>query len=529
MISVIIPAKNAEETLERCLFAVLNQKGVDDSYEVILVDDGSTDRTGEITKEFEVELIRLEGKGPAAARNAGAKAASGEFLVFTDSDCEPADNWLYEMIKPFEDPEVIGVKGTYRTRQRELAARFMQQEYAYKYKRMAQLESIDFIDTYSAAYRRRVFMENEGFQTAFPQASVEDQELSFRLARKGYRMVFKPKAFVYHQHDRSIGEYVQRKFNIGYWKAFLLRWLPEKALSDSHTPMTQRVQTGLLGLTLVSALFGFLWTPAGIIAALSFFLFFLTSIPIMRHVVSEDAELIFLVPLMLIVRAGALGAGLIAGLFFPTAKQPDFIVGFSLPTWIVKRTIDIVGSVFGLIVSAPVMAAAAVAIKLDSRGAVFFTQERVGENGQTFRMIKLRTMVEGAEAQVDQVLATNPLEGPVFKIPDDPRITRVGQVLRRWSLDEIPQLWNVLKGNMSLVGPRPEESWIVEKYDDRQRSRLVVKPGLTGPAQIAGRGDLDMEQRLELELDYIVNYSIWRDFAIMVKSVPAVLTGRGAY
>jgi lipopolysaccharide/colanic/teichoic acid biosynthesis glycosyltransferase len=121
------------------------------------------------------------------------------------------------------------------------------------------------------------------------------------------------------------------------------------------------------------------------------------------------------------------------------------------------------------------------------------------------------------------------LEGPVFKIPNDPRVTRVGHYLRRWSLDEIPQLWNVLKGEMSLVGPRPEESWIVDKYDDRQRGRLVVKPGLTGPAQIAGRGDLNMEQRLELELDYIVNCSIWRDFSIMLKSVPAVLSGRGAY
>ena len=529
MISIIIPAKNAEETLERCLFAVLNQIGLEESYEVIVVDDGSTDRTAEIVQGFDAEAIRLDGEGPAAARNAGAEVAKGEILVFTDSDCEPDENWLSEMIDPFEDPNVIGVRGAYVTRQRELTARFVQQEYGYKYKRMARMERIDFVDTYSAAYRRKVFLENGGFQTAFPHASVEDQELSFRLARKGYRMVFKPEATVYHRHDRTIGEYFQRKFNIGYWKAFLLRWLPEKALSDSHTPMTQRVQTALLGLTLVSALFGFFWAPAGIIAALSILLFILTSIPIMRHVVSEDAELVFLVPLMLIVRAFALGAGLIAGLFFPSAKQPDFIVGFSLPTWIVKRTIDIVGSVFGLIFSAPAMAVASVAIKLDSRGPVFFAQERVGKNGQTFRMIKLRTMVEGAEDQVDQVLATNPLEGPVFKIPNDPRVTRVGQYLRRWSLDEIPQLWNVLKGDMSLVGPRPEESWIVEQYDDRQRNRLVVKPGLTGPAQIAGRGDLDIEQRLELELGYIANYSIWRDFAIMIKSVPAVLTGRGAY
>ena len=144
-------------------------------------------------------------------------------------------------------------------------------------------------------------------------------------------------------------------------------------------------------------------------------------------------------------------------------------------------------------------------------------------------MIKLRTMVVGAESQVAQVLAANPLQGPVFKIPDDPRITRVGRYLRRLSLDELPQLWNVLKGEMSLVGPRPEEGWIVEQYDDWQRARLAVKPGLTGPAQVAGRGDLDMNERLELELAYIRDYTILRDLVIMLRSVPAVISGRGAY
>ncbi len=133
MISVIIPAKNAEETLEQCLVAVLNQIGLEESNEVIVVDDGSTDRTSEIVEGFDVEVIRLEGEGPGAARNAGAEIARGEILLFTDSDCEPAENWLSEMVKPFEDPNVIGVRGAYTTRQRELPARFVQQEYAYQY------------------------------------------------------------------------------------------------------------------------------------------------------------------------------------------------------------------------------------------------------------------------------------------------------------------------------------------------------------------------------------------------------------
>jgi lipopolysaccharide/colanic/teichoic acid biosynthesis glycosyltransferase/glycosyltransferase involved in cell wall biosynthesis len=529
MISVIIPARNAEETLEQCLVAVLNQKGIEDPYEVIVIDDGSTDNTEGIARRVGITVIRLEGEGPAIARNVGAEVARGEFILFTDADCEPAEDWISQIMRSFEDPEVVGVRGAYRTRQREKMARLVQLEYGFKYERMEWLDRIDFIDTYSAAYRRKVFMENGGFQSVFPHASVEDQELSFRLARKGYKMVFNPKAIVYHLHDRTLGEYVNRKYNIGYWKAFLLRWLPEKALSDSHTPWMQRIQTVLLLVAAISAIIGFIWQPAAVGAVISLIAFLMTSIPIMAHVVSEDSELIFLVPLLLLVRAAALGVGLVVGSVFPPKERPDVVVGFSFPIWFTKRIIDIVGSIVGLIVSAPVMALSAILIKLDNPGPVLFRQERVGENGKPFQMVKLRTMIVGAEEQVSEVLETNPLEGPVFKIPNDPRVTKMGYYLRRLSLDEVPQLWNVLKGEMSLVGPRPEESWIVAQYDDRQRGRLVVKPGLTGPAQIAGRGDLNMEQRLEAELNYINNYSILKDLEIMIKSIPAVLSTRGAY
>jgi lipopolysaccharide/colanic/teichoic acid biosynthesis glycosyltransferase len=196
---------------------------------------------------------------------------------------------------------------------------------------------------------------------------------------------------------------------------------------------------------------------------------------------------------------------------------------------LLKRILDIIGSILGLILSAPFLLCAALAIKLDTPGSVFFKQERIGYKGVPFMMYKLRTMVIDAEARVGEVLESNPLQGPVFKIPDDPRVTRVGRILRRWSLDEIPQLWNVLRGEMSLVGPRPEESWVVEGYNEQQRSRLSIKPGITGPMQIAGRGDLDMDARLQLELDYIRHYSILRDVKILIKSFPAVISGKGAY
>ncbi|MGB2895138.1 MAG: sugar transferase, partial [Anaerolineales bacterium] len=185
--------------------------------------------------------------------------------------------------------------------------------------------------------------------------------------------------------------------------------------------------------------------------------------------------------------------------------------------------------VAGLLLSAPVLAVAAVAIKLDSAGPIFFRQARAGEHGKPFEVLKLRTMVQGAELRVEEVLDQNPLDGPVFKIPNDPRVTRVGRWLRRWSVDELPQFWNVLKGEMSLVGPRPEETWVVAQYNDEQRQRLAVKPGLTGPMQVAGRGSLNMEQRLALDLEYIQNYSLGRDLKILLQTITAVLKAEGAF
>jgi lipopolysaccharide/colanic/teichoic acid biosynthesis glycosyltransferase len=196
--------------------------------------------------------------------------------------------------------------------------------------------------------------------------------------------------------------------------------------------------------------------------------------------------------------------------------------------WI-KRMIDIPGSIIGLLVSAPVIAIAAIAIRADSRGPIFFRQVRAGENGKPFTLIKLRTMVDGADKLVMDVLHKSQIKGPAYKIPNDPRVTRVGRHLRRWSLDEIPQFWNVFKGEMSLVGPRPEEMRIVELYDDFQRQRLMVKPGLTGPIQVNGRGGLDFDKRLQLELEYLRNYSILEDLKIIIKTFSAVLSGEGIY
>ena len=198
-------------------------------------------------------------------------------------------------------------------------------------------------------------------------------------------------------------------------------------------------------------------------------------------------------------------------------------------TMALKRGIDIVASAGLLLLLAPLLLVVAVAIKLDSRGPVLFKQVRVGKGGRRFTMLKFRTMVHGADERVDEVVDTQALDGPSFKVPNDPRHTWIGRRLRRLSLDETPQLLNVLRGEMSLVGPRPEEEAVVVLYDDRQRLRLAVKPGLTGPMQVYGRGDLTFEERLALERAYIDNLSIAQDVAILLRTPRAVIGGSGAY
>jgi lipopolysaccharide/colanic/teichoic acid biosynthesis glycosyltransferase len=168
-------------------------------------------------------------------------------------------------------------------------------------------------------------------------------------------------------------------------------------------------------------------------------------------------------------------------------------------------------------------------IKLDSPGPVFFVQERAGRRGKPFKMFKFRTMVENAEELLPEIEGLDGSDDLVFKVEQDPRITRVGRILRRWSIDELPQLLNVLRGDMSMVGPRPEESRIVARYSDWHRERLNAKPGITGPMQVNGRGDLPFEVRAQLEIEYIRNHTLWRDAIILARTIPAVLLGKGAY
>lgn len=186
---------------------------------------------------------------------------------------------------------------------------------------------------------------------------------------------------------------------------------------------------------------------------------------------------------------------------------------------IIKRIIDVAGATIVLIITSPILLIAAVAVKLDSPGSVFFIQQRAGRDGELFNIYKFRTMETGAEKK-----------GLKYEVvEDDPRITRVGKFLRRWSIDELPQLFNVLKGEMSLVGPRPTLKYQVDQYDDFQKRRLEVKPGMTGLATVRGRNLISWNERIKHDVWYVDNYSLALDFKIILQTFKVVLKGEGIY
>ncbi|MEB2345452.1 MAG: sugar transferase [Deltaproteobacteria bacterium] len=217
----------------------------------------------------------------------------------------------------------------------------------------------------------------------------------------------------------------------------------------------------------------------------------------------------------------ATSLGEVPALSFATVRHNSTQLG-------VKRLIDVVVSFTALVASAPVLAVAAVLIRLDSPGPVFFRQSRCGLYGRVFTMLKLRTMYEDSEARKAELAHLNELDGPVFKIANDPRVTRVGRFLRRYSVDELPQLWNVLVGHMSLVGPRPPIPGEVDEYRLSQRRRLSMRPGLTCLWQVGGRNHIGFEEWVRLDLEYIDHWSLSEDLRILARTVPVVLRGEGA-
>lgn len=265
--SVIVPTFNHADILPLCLNALLAQTLPPEAIEIIVVDDGSSDATPTVLADYaarfpRVRAFRQHNQGPAAARNLGAREAHGEFLLFTDDDCEPTPSWVEEMLRPFEeDPILVGVKGAYRTRQTGVVARFAQIEFETRYRKLERERYIDFVDSHAAAFRREIFLSLRGFDTRFPKANNEDTEFSYRVAAAGFKMAFNPKALVYHRHPDTLFRYLKVKFGRAYWRMIVYRAYPEKMRSDSYTPQTLKLQILLMLLAAMLGLGGVFYRP----------------------------------------------------------------------------------------------------------------------------------------------------------------------------------------------------------------------------------------------------------------------------
>jgi cellulose synthase/poly-beta-1,6-N-acetylglucosamine synthase-like glycosyltransferase len=308
---VVIPTYNAAKVLPHCLAALEHQSIPRERLDIIVVDDGSTDGTLDVAREYGARVVCQEHSNQSAARNKGAAAAMGEIVLFTDADCVPAANWVESMIRPFDDPQVVGVKGRYRTKQPGILPRFIQQEYEEKYRRLARSTDIDFVDSYSAGYRRKVLLDIDGFDPSFP--AVEDIELSFRISSKGYRLVFAQDAVVYHRHRESYREYFRKKLWVASWWVAVYRRHPEKVGNDSRQPRVLLAQIGLAGLLVAALPLLPFSSQIRKLYALGLLAFGTTTLPVAVRSAMDDPMLGLAVPPLTFWRATSQAFGILEG------------------------------------------------------------------------------------------------------------------------------------------------------------------------------------------------------------------------
>lgn len=328
MITVVVPAYNAVKTLPACLEALRSQTKPPN--EIIVVDDGSQDDTIRVAREHGARVLTPPHQGPAAARNLGIHEACGDIILFTDADCEPVPNWVAEMVQPFTDPDVAGVKGSYLTRQKEGVARLVQCEFEERYDLQEQLKSIDVVDSYAAAFRHEVLNEIGGFDPAFPRADNEDVELSYRLERAGFRLIFNRQAVVYHWHPRTWRAYISRKMKRGYWRMMVYRLYPGKAFVDSYTPQMLKMQIALMYLVLGLSGLGLIYPILAWGAAAAFVGLCSSTLPFVRRAMRRDATLALSAFVFILVRALAFSIGIVGGLVGMIFFRPRLI----------RRTVD---------------------------------------------------------------------------------------------------------------------------------------------------------------------------------------------
>lgn len=313
--SVIVPAYNAEKTIRQCLKALLQQDFPKEQYEIIVVDDGSRDRTAEVAMEYPVRVMRQKHTGPAAARNKGAKITKGEILVFIDADCKSKDNCLSTLVGNFNSPDIAGVGGSYETGNKNYAlARIIGYEIAIRHKRMPRF--VDYLGGFNCAYRKDVFQKADGFDESFIEASGEDNDLSYRIFDMGYRLVFEPKAVVMHNHSSRLIDYLRKQYQHAMWRVKLYRKHPKKIKGDIYVGVMSLIVQSLFYiafiLTLVTSLF---WREALLMSIGLLALLFLAYLPITFKMYGESRDPIsFLAPLIFFLRGFARILGLIVGI-----------------------------------------------------------------------------------------------------------------------------------------------------------------------------------------------------------------------
>jgi glycosyltransferase involved in cell wall biosynthesis len=318
--SIVIPTFNGASRIGGCLDALVRQANERD-VEILVVDDGSTDGTAEVVRRYPgVRLIAQANAGPAMARNRGALAARGTILLFTDDDCVPAPDWLGAMLDPFAEPDVVGAKGVYRTEQKSLVARFVQIEYADKYRRMAALPDIDFIDTYSAAYVRERFLQMGGYDAAFPVACAEDIELSYRMSARGWKMKFVPAAVVFHTHPDTLLKYLRKKYKFAFWRVLAVRKNPRKGINDSHTPQIMKLQLLFGPALLLAMIVDLLARPPILLSTLVPAAFLVSMLPFAWRAGRSDLMVALVSPWLLAARACAQVLGVGAGLIYARGR-----------------------------------------------------------------------------------------------------------------------------------------------------------------------------------------------------------------
>ncbi len=319
-VSIVVPAYNATGTIAECLNSFAAQTYPVHALEVFIIDDGSTDGTPEFIEQMvglwaedkpRVTVLRQAHQGPAAARNRGAAAAIGDFLLFTDADCVAERDWVEQMIRPFQSDEVAAVKGAYKTRQRSLVARFAQAEFDARYRLLAAARYIDVVFSYSAGFRRDLFIGIGGFDTSFPVADNEDTELSYRVAAAGHKIVFNPGAIIYHRHPATFGQYLRKKHSRAYWRMMVYKRFPGKAVRDSYTPQSLKIQIATIYLALAGALLLPVTTGGSYAMMVAAGIFAGTVLPFVWQLPKQDVALKLVSPFLLLCRATVMALGLL--------------------------------------------------------------------------------------------------------------------------------------------------------------------------------------------------------------------------